>query len=118
MSIARLLVALGVAASFSVYVGAQEKLNVPPHGYVALFNGKDLTGWRGIPCRANPNKKNADGVSPLTMPQRLNASAEDLKQAQELGDKVAREHWMVENGVLVFDGKGQSLVTDKDYGDF
>ena len=29
-----------------------------------------------------------------------------------------REHWKVEKGALVFDGKGRSLATDKDYGDF
>src|SRR5271156_5710916 len=23
-------------------------LNVPPSGFVALFNGKDLTGWKGL----------------------------------------------------------------------
>ncbi len=29
-----------------------------------------------------------------------------------------REHWKVEDGALVFDGKGRSLCTMKDYGDF
>jgi hypothetical protein len=29
-----------------------------------------------------------------------------------------RAHWKVVDGVLVFDGEGQSLCTDKDYGDF
>ena len=29
-----------------------------------------------------------------------------------------REHWKVEDGVIVFDGKGESLCTDKDYGNF
>jgi len=118
MSACRWFAMFCLIATFAVNLSAQEKLNVPPPGYVSLFNGKDLTGWRGIPCRPNPNKKNADGVSPLTMPQRLSASPSELAQAQELGDKVAREHWSVENGVLVFDGKGQNLVTDKDYGDF
>jgi hypothetical protein len=118
MLFCRLIATTILTAFFVVSLSAQEKLNVPPPGYVALFNGKDLIGWRGIPCRPNPNKKNADGVAPLTMPQRLNASPGELAAAQELGDKVAREHWSVENGVLVFDGKGQSLVTDRDYADF
>ena len=29
-----------------------------------------------------------------------------------------RDHWRVENGALVFDGKGDALCTAKDYGDF
>ena len=27
---------------------AQQPLNQPPQGFVALFNGKDLTGWKGL----------------------------------------------------------------------
>ena len=30
----------------------------------------------------------------------------------------AKGHWTVKDGVLHYDGKGDSLVTDKDYGDF
>src|SRR5437773_7835066 len=67
MKLTRLLTTAVVIVAFTTALAAQEKLNVPPPGYVALFNGKDLTGWRGIPCRPNPNKKNADGVAPLTM---------------------------------------------------
>jgi len=29
--------------------GAEKKLNVPPKGFTALFNGKDFTGWRLSP---------------------------------------------------------------------
>ena len=32
----------------AVGVCAEPTLNVPPKGYRALFNGKDLTGWRGM----------------------------------------------------------------------
>jgi hypothetical protein len=33
--------------------------NVPPQGFVALFNGKDLSGWRGVlrPPFDNPAKR-------------------------------------------------------------
>src|SRR5580693_4735754 len=27
---------------------SEHALNVPPPGYIALFNGKDLTGWKGL----------------------------------------------------------------------
>src|SRR5690606_22409968 len=77
--------------------------NTPPQGFTALFNGKDLTGWKGLV--ADP-------------PKRAAMSPEELAKAQAEADKVMRDHWKVEDGALVFDGKGQSLCTDKDYGDF
>jgi hypothetical protein len=88
--------------------------NTPPAGFTALFNGKDLTGWKGIPLRTNDKGR----VAALSMPQRLSASPEELAKAQKLGDDSAKEHWKVQEGVLVFDGKGQNLSTAKDYGNF
>jgi hypothetical protein len=90
--------------------------NVPPAGYVALFNGKNLDGWVGLPVR--PNAKDPTKLVALSMPDRLSLPKDELAAAQELGNKSAKEHWRVENGVIVFDGKGQNLCTDKDYGDF
>jgi hypothetical protein len=83
---------------------------------VALFNGKDLKGWVGLPVRQNA--KDPTKLAPLTMPERLSLPADELKKAQELGNESAKQHWRVENGVIIFDGKGQNLCTDKDYGDF
>ena len=84
---------------------AEEKpLNTPPEGFVALFNGKDLTGWQGLVKNIRDRKK---------------MSVEELAKAQEEADKVAREHWKVEDGVLVYSGKGKmSLSTIKEYGNF
>lgn len=77
--------------------------NTPPEGFTALFNGKDLTGWKGLVG------------NPVT---RAKMTAEELAKAQEEADRRMREHWRVEDGVLVFDGKGDNLCTQKDYGDF
>lgn len=77
--------------------------NVPPKGFTALFNGKDLTGWKGLV--GNPKS-------------RAKMSADQLEAAQQKADENMRAHWKVEDGALVFDGKGQSLCTAKDYGDF
>jgi hypothetical protein len=105
--------------AFVGFVAGQEKLNVPPPGYSALFNGKDLTGWKGIPLKENNNpKRKTAGYVPMTMPERLSAKPEELAEAQRRGDESAHEHWKVENGIIVFDGKGQNLCTAKDYGDF
>jgi len=77
--------------------------NTPPEGFVALFNGKDLTGWKGLV--GNPKSRAA-------------MSPDELAAAQEKADEAMREHWNVADGALVFDGKGKSLCTAKDYGDF
>jgi hypothetical protein len=50
--------------------------------------------------------------------RRAEASPEERARAQTEADANMREHWKVEDGALVFDGKGRSLATAKDYGDF
>ena len=82
---------------------AQAADNVPPEGFTALFNGKDLSGWKGL--AGNPKT-------------RATMSPEQLAKAQADADEKMKAHWKVEDGALVFDGKGQSLCTAKDYGDF
>jgi hypothetical protein len=78
--------------------------NTPPAGFTALFNGKDLSGWKGL-AHNNANERRA-------------LSGDALKEAQAKADEVMNAHWRVEDGVLVYDGKGASLCTAKDYGDF
>jgi len=79
----------------------------PPQGFVALFNGKDLTGWKGLLA------------GPLDNPARRSlASTETLATAQVEADKDMNAHWKAENGIVVFDGKGRSICTGRDYGDF
>lgn len=77
--------------------------NTPPEGFQALFNGKDLSGWKGL---VGSPKSRAE-MTPQT-----------LAAAQQKADESMRAHWSVADGALVFDGKGQSLCTAKDYGDF
>ena len=50
----------------------------PPEGFTALFNGRDLKGWKD------------DGSG----------------------------HWRAEDGVLVYNGQGDHLFTQREYGDF
>ncbi|MEZ6047034.1 MAG: DUF1080 domain-containing protein [Planctomycetaceae bacterium] len=74
-------------------------------GYTALFNGKDLTNWRGLVGNGNP----------YTLAE---MSAEERATAQAAADEEMKAHWSVQDGVLVFDGKGKSLCSAKDYKDF
>jgi hypothetical protein len=78
--------------------------NTPPAGFTAFFNGKDLSGWKGL-AHENANQRRA-------------LTGDALKAAQEKADAVMMEHWKVAEGILTYDGKGQSLCTSKDYGDF
>jgi len=84
-----------------------EKDNTPPPGFVALFNGTDLEGWKGLPARPNDNPAKRAQLSP-----------EERTTLQAKADERMRAHWKAEDGVLVFDGKGDSLCAQKDYGDF
>lgn len=81
--------------------------NVPPEQFMAIFNGKDLSGWKGIP------------KAPFDNPaKRREASRQQLANVQREADDEMRKHWSVEDAVLIFDGEGSSLATAKDYGDF
>jgi len=79
--------------------------NTAPEGFTALFNGKDLNGWKGL---TKPD-------SPI---ERAALSPERRAEAQKEADENIRAHWKVENGEIVFDGKGRSLCTMKDYANF
>ncbi len=78
-----------------------------PVGFVPLFNGKDLTGWKGLLAAPYDN--------PI---KRATLDAAKLKELQARADETMRAHWRVENGVLHFDGRGFSLATTKNYKDF
>ncbi|CAM3672954.1 family 16 glycoside hydrolase [Pontibacter korlensis] len=72
-------------------------------GFVPLFNGKDLTGWKGLV--ANPI-------------ERAKMDSKTLAQKQQQADEQMRKSWVVENGELIFTGKGDNIATVKKYGDF
>lgn len=72
-------------------------------GYVSLFNGKDLGGWKGLV---------ADPVKRALMDD------ESLAAEQGKADQVMLEGWYAQDGVLHFNGKGDNIVTVNQYGDF
>ncbi len=72
-------------------------------GYVPLFNGKDLSGWKGLVG------------NPLTRQQ---MTPDQLAKAQVEADKKMNAHWSVKNGSMYFNGHGDNICTDKQYGDF
>jgi len=86
-------------------IDIQEYLDNMPQeaGYVSMFNGKDLTGWQGLV------------QNPIA---RAKMSDKKLAAEQAKADKKMHENWSVQNGMIVFDGKGDNLCTKKMYGDF
>lgn len=81
-----------------------EQDHTPPEGFIALFNGKDLSGWKGLV--ADPKKRAA--MTPA-----------ELAAEQEKADELMRTNWKIENGALAYRGKSfDNLCTVKDYGNF
>lgn len=73
------------------------------YGFENLFNGTDLSGWKGLV--ANPIA-------------RSKMSAQQLQDAQAKADASIKSDWVVKDGLLVFTGHGDNLCTQKQYGDF
>lgn len=102
IALALAVAAPGVEAANDIL--SPSALNVPPKNFTAIFNGKDLTGWRGL-----------GQTNPYEMAQ---WTEEQKKEKLAAGNEDMRLHWRVENGEIVNDGKGVFLTTERDYGDF
>ena len=90
-------------AGMASRAAAEPVLNVPPEGYRALFNGKDLTGWRGM------------GTDD---PYKLAAKSTEEQAAFFAKNQPGIDaHWKVVDGVLVNDGQGPYATTIEDFGD-
>ena len=72
-------------------------------GFVALFNNKDLTGWKGLVG------------NPIT---RSKMDAATLAKEQHKADSIMNKGWYVKDGILNFSGEGENLCTVKQYRNF
>ncbi|MEY3829199.1 MAG: hypothetical protein RL636_900 [Verrucomicrobiota bacterium] len=75
----------------------------PPEGFTSLYNGKDLTGWRG--------GDTSDHRAYLALSPEKRAERDKAWTADMLA------HWKAEGDELVNDGKGKYATTEKEYGD-
>jgi hypothetical protein len=105
MKCSLLISAVALTCSLTSVMSGAEDLthNDAPEGFTALFNGKNLDGW--IAHNQNPYKLEA-------------MSEEERKTFLDEQWKNAVEHWSVDNGELVNDGKGVYMTTPKEYRDF
>ena len=81
---------------------AQLKKMPYDYGFVSLFNGKDLTGWKGLV--ANPIARGK-------------MSEAELAAAQQKANESMKTDWIIKDGLLIFTGHGDNLCTEKQYGD-
>ncbi|MFB6454287.1 family 16 glycoside hydrolase [Chitinophaga sp. Hz27] len=72
-------------------------------GFVPMFNGTDLSGWKGLVENPVARAKMTDKA---------------LNAAQNKANETMRKGWTVKDGLLVFTGEGDNLCTEKKYGDF
>ncbi len=72
-------------------------------GFYPLFNGKDLSGWKGLVG------------NPVT---RREMSEDELRRKQKEANQRMRKNWKVKDGVLVFTGEGKNIATGEDYRNF
>jgi hypothetical protein len=73
------------------------------NGFINLFNGKDLTGWKGLVANPIARSKMTDSA---------------LKAAEQVANEKMKNDWVAKDGLLVFTGHGENLATEKKYGDF
>lgn len=75
-----------------------------PEGFTPLFNGKDFSGWHGMP-HFDPDKLAA-------------MSEEDRKAKLDEWQKSVEEHWRIEDEAVINDGHGAYLTTDQSFRDY
>ena len=80
------------------------ELNVPPKGFKALFNGKNLSGWYGW------STKNPEDLWSM--------SADDQAAYKKKSLEDVNQHWSVQDGSLVNDGHGLYLTSEEEFSNF
>ncbi len=75
-----------------------------PKGFTSLFNGKDLSNWYGW------STKNPEELWKL--------STEEQKAYKDESRKDINEHWSIDGDVIVNDGHGLYLTTEKEFSDY
>jgi hypothetical protein len=105
--IALVAIAISVTAGPRPACSQERPLNQAPAGFTTVFNGKDLSGWRGRQGTYSPH------AEALLTKDELAAKQVQWNSERDL-------HWRVDTakGEIISDGKSVHLATAKDYGDF
>ena len=126
-----LFAALALGSVFALSAGAEDDKARPPEGFVSLFNGKDLSGWK-VPEGDGGHWKVVDGV--IDYDARSEAPRDkNLWTDKQFGDFVLRVDWRIKetpylnprvpiikpDGTHKLDAQGQEIrmtVPDSDSG--
>ena len=102
-----MMVRSALVITAALLVAAPAAAQKPPSGFTSLFNGKDLSGWRGRQPNYNPAEE-------------AKLSKEELAEKQAKWNADRDAHWRVDTAKkeIVSDGQSPHLATVKDYGDF
>ena len=100
MRLQKTILSLTLAAFIAAPAFAGE-LNVPPKGWKALFNGKDVDGWYGW------STKNPETLWSMTEEEQAAYKKESRKDINQ--------HWSVKEGILVNDGYGLYLTSEAEF---
>ena len=92
-----------LAMMFTILMAATQTVTPPP-GFTALYNGRDLSGWRG--------GDTFDHRKYLAMPE-VDRAAQDAAWTADM-----QAYWRAQGSELVNDGAGKYATTIKEYGDF
>jgi hypothetical protein len=93
LSSARRLAALPLALALVAFLAPAASAGDPPPGFVSLFNGKDLTGWK-IPAGDGGHWKVVDGVIDYDAQSEAEGD-KSLYTEKEFGDYVLRADWRI-----------------------
>lgn len=110
MTVGMVTAAALVGAGAMAVVHAQAKAPAAKKGFTTLYNGKDLSGWRGRP--------GGGGVFSPYVEAKFTPEEREAKKTEWNADRD--KNWSVDatNGDLVSNGHGVHLATEKVYGDF
>lgn len=99
---ALLALTLSLVAASRLFA-VEPDLKTVPEGFRAIFNGEDISGWRGMGTE-----------NPYTLAAKTAEEQAAFFAANQPGIEA---HWKVVDGVLVNDGKGPYLTTSDEFGD-
>lgn len=99
-----LLLIKGMDSAFLVKNLLAQLVAMPyENGFVSLFNGKDLTGWKALVGNPIARAKMTDT---------------ELQNQEKIANEKTKGDWIAKDGLLVFTGHGDNLATTAKYGDF
>ncbi|MEM7012320.1 MAG: DUF1080 domain-containing protein [Verrucomicrobiota bacterium] len=102
------VISLTILLASLAAAGAQ--LDPGTTGLTPIFNGENLTGWHANNPHTLANALKKAGDDPAKIEEVTKATMESMAAS-------FAEHWTVENGEFVNDGKGAYATSDKEYGD-